>query len=394
MRVWIAGMDGYLGWSLAVYLTAHGFTVAGADKLLRREWVAEVGSVSAIPIAGYEDRIQALRDCFGKQVDFRVGDLTDYDFVRTCLQAFQPDAIVHLAQMPSAPYSMIDPTHSVWTQQNNITTNLNILWAMRDVCPNSHLAKLGTMGEYGQPNLDIPEGYFEVEYRGRRDRLPFPRQAGSFYHLSKVHDSHNTEFACKIWGLAATDIMQGVVFGTQIEAMQDDARLQTRFDFDECFGTALNRFCCQAVISHPLTIYGKGGQTRGYLPLQDSMQCLRIILENPPTAGEYRVFNQFEASYSVAELAQIVVDASYELGIDATIARYENPRIEKAKHYYNPDRHHLTQLGYQPTSAIKAEVLQMLNDLMPHKERIADFRHKVVPEIQWRGARSRSNQLS
>ena len=201
-----------------------------------------------IPICSIDERLAAFRERFGKELIFRDGDLLDYDFLRDFFADFQPDAIVHLAEMPSAPYSMIDQEHAAFTQQNNVIGSLNVLWAMRDVCPHAHLVKLGTMGEYGTPNVDIPEGFFEVEYRGRKDRLPFPRQPGSCYHLTKVHDTHNTMFACRIWGLRATDIMQGVVFGTRIDAMGDDPRLRTRLDFDQCFGTAINRFCCQAVI--------------------------------------------------------------------------------------------------------------------------------------------------
>ena len=242
MRVFIAGIDGYLGWPLAIHLSAHGHEVAGADLLLRRDWVEEVGSVSAQPIASPEERLRAFRERFACDLDFRIGDLTDYGFVERIFAEFQPEAVVHLGQMPSAPYSMIDQAHCVWTQQNNIVNNLNLLWAIKEVAPDAHLVKLGTMGEYGTPNIDIPEGFFDIEYRGRRDRLPFPRQAGSWYHQSKVHDSHNTQFASKIWGLRATDIMQGVVFGTQIPEMGEDLRLRSRLDFDQCFGTAINRF--------------------------------------------------------------------------------------------------------------------------------------------------------
>jgi len=303
MKVFIAGVDGYLGWSLAQYLVVRGHEVAGCDNYFRRDWVAEMGSQSATPIRRMTERLQAFRENFGTNLQFIRGDVTDYNFVWNFFRAFQPEAIVHLAENPSAPYSMIDVHHCVFTQVNNITGTLNILHAMRDVCPHAHLVKLGTMGEYGTPNIDIPEGFFEIEYRGRKDTLPFPRQAGSWYHQTKVHDSNNIMMACKIWGLRSTDIMQGVVYGTRIDEMGNDERLLTRFDFDQCFGTAINRFCAQAVIGHPLTPYGKGHQKRGFLPLRDSMQCLTIAIENPPKKGEYRVFNQFEEVYDLYELA-------------------------------------------------------------------------------------------
>ncbi len=394
MRVFIAGIDGYLGWSLAQYLSARGHEVAGADTFFRRAWVEEVGSVSALPVYSIDERLNAFAERYGKPLNFRAGSLMDYEFLAGYLADFQPDAIVHLGEMPSAPYSMIDQQHAAFTQQNNVIGSLNLLWAMRETCPNAHLVKLGTMGEYGTPNVDIPEGFFEVEFRGRKDYMPFPRQANSFYHLTKVHDTNNTMFACKTWGLRSTDIMQGVVFGTRIDEMGDDPRLCSRLDFDQCFGTAINRFACQTVIGHPLTVYGKGGQTRGFLPLRDSMQCLTIAIEHEPQAGEYRVFNQFEECYTVEELAQKVQQAANEVGIDAEIAYYDNPRTERDTHYYNPDRQHLIDLGYVPTHDVVAEVKIMLQDLLPHRERIMEKRDILVPDIRWNGTRRRSELIA
>lgn len=393
MKIFIAGIDGYLGWALAQHLTTRGHEVAGNDLFLRRQWVEEVGSQSAIPIAEIDERLQAFRERFGKDLSFREGSVLDFAFLRAYLAEFQPDAIVHLAEMPSAPYSMIDQAHAAFTQQNNVVGSLNVLWAMREVCPKAHLVKLGTMGEYGTPNVDIPEGVFEIEYRGRKDTLPFPRQPGSFYHLTKVHDTHNTIFACKIWNLSATDIMQGVVFGTHIDAMGDDPRLRSRLDFDQCFGTAINRFCCQAVIGHPLTLYGVGLQKRGFLPLRDSMQCLTIAIENPPQPGEYRVFNQFEECYTIEELAHKVREAASAVDLEVEIEHIDNPRTEKEEHYYNPDRQHLIDLGYKPTHDVIAEMRIMLKDLLPHRERILARREILIPDIRWDGTRRRSHVI-
>lgn len=390
MRVFIAGIDGYLGWPLAVFLSAHGHEVAGADLMLRRQWVAEVGGISALPIADRQVRSGAFKEQFGVDLDFRVGDLTDYDFVKSCFREFQPEAVVHLGQMPSAPYSMMDQAHCIWTQQNNVINNLNLLWAIKEVTPEAHLVKLGTMGEYGTPNVDIPEGFFDVEFRGRAERLPFPRQAGSWYHQSKVHDSHNTHFASKIWGLRATDIMQGVVFGTQIDEMEDDSRLRTRLDFDQCFGTAINRFCCQAVIGHPLTLFGLGKQKRGFLPLVDSMTCLRLAVENPPEVGEFRVFNQFENAYTISELAYMVQGVAAEIGLNVEIRHYDNPRTELEEHYYNPDRQHLVKLGYQPTRDITAVMNSMMRDLLDNRERIESHADVLIPDIRWDSSRRKS----
>jgi UDP-sulfoquinovose synthase len=390
VRVLIAGIDGYLGWALAQHLAARGHEIAGVDRLLRRQWVEEVGSHSAIPIATIDKRLAAFRECFQAEILFRKGDLQDYPFLKGFFADFQPDAIVHLAEMPSAPYSMIDQQHAAFTQQNNVIGSLNVLWAMKEACPQAHLVKLGTMGEYGTPNIDIPEGFFEVEFRGRKDTIPFPRQANSFYHWSKVHDSNNTMFACRTWGLRATDIMQGVVFGTQTEIVNDDPRLRTRLDFDQCFGTAINRFCCQAVIGHPLTLYGAGGQKRGFLPLRDSMQCLTLAIENPASDGEYRVFNQFEECYTLEELAYLVQTCGNELGLSVEIHHYDNPRTERDHHYYNPDRRHLVELGYQPSHNVKVEIRAMLTDLIPHRKRILEKRDLLVPDIRWDGSKRRS----
>lgn len=393
MRVFIAGIDGYLGWPLAIYLTAYGHEVAGADLMLRRQWVAEVGGISALPLADHQARRQAFQEKFGTELDFRIGDLTDYPFVKGFFEEFRPQAVVHLGQMPSAPYSMIDQAHCVWTQRNNVINNLNLLWAIKEAAPQAHLVKLGTMGEYGTPNVDIPEGFFEVEFRGRKDHLPFPRQAGSWYHQSKVHDSHNTHFASKMWGLRATDIMQGVVFGTRIEEMGDDMRLRSRLDFDQCFGTVINRFCCQAVIGHPLTLFGLGKQKRGFLPLADSMACLRLAVENPPEPGEFRVFNQFENAYAIIELANMVKAVGKEIDMAVEIRHYDNPRTELEDHYYNPDRQHLIDLGYRPTRDIKSVMKQIMLDLMDNKGRIEAHIDVLVPDIRWDGSRKKSEMI-
>jgi UDP-sulfoquinovose synthase len=389
MRMFIAGMDGYLGWSLAQHLSKRGHIVAGADALYRRSWVAEMGSVSAIPIAPIDIRLAALRENTGQDIPFWKCDLRDYGIVERIFREFEPEAVIHLGECPSAPYSMIDRDHTTFVQINNLTTTFNLMFAMRDICPQAHLLKLGTMGEYGTPNVDIPEGFFEVEYRGRKDWMPFPRQAPSWYHWSKVHGSNNIMFACKIWGLRATDVMQGVVFGTRAGAMDEDWRLRTRLDFDQAFGTAINRFCCQAVIEHPLTPYGAGGQVRGFLPLRDSMQCLTLGLENPPAAGEYRVFNQFEETYQIRDLAQIVQKAALTLGLKSDVSPVENPRgaIERQDHHFAPDHSRLRELGYRPTHDVAGEIQEMLEDLVPHRRRIASHKHALLPDVHWDGAR-------
>jgi UDP-sulfoquinovose synthase len=389
MRIFIAGVDGYLGWSLAQYLAARGHAVAGADMFLRRQWVEELESWSAIPISSIEQRLQAFEKRFKQKLHFWEGDLRNYTFVEQIFREFQPEAIVHFGECPSAPYSMVDVEHAVFVQTNNITTTFNLLFAMRNISPQSHLVKLGTMGEYGTPNVDIPEGFFEIEYNGRQDRLPFPRQAGSWYHWSKVHGSNNIMFACKIWNLRATDVMQGVVFGTHIDEMGNDERLLTRLDFDWAFGTVINRFCCQAVIGHPLTVYGLGQQKRGFLPLVESMRCLTLALENPPRVGEYRVFNQFAQVYNICELALKVQKVAHSLGLKVDVGNLENPRDELEKHYYNPQHQHLMGLGYKPSQDVEVEVSVMIQDLLRYRDRIQAKKEILIPELRWNGTREK-----
>lgn len=388
MRVFIAGIDGYLGWSLAQYLTVRGHEVGGADAFFRRAWVEEMGSWSATPVFDIEDRLRAFKEAYDADLRFWNGDLRDTEFVHEVIGDFKPDAVVHLGECPSAPYSMVDVAHATFVQTNNIVGTMNLLGAIKEHAPEAHLIKLGTMGEYGTPNLDIPEGFFEVEYRGRRDTLPFPRQAGSWYHWSKVHGSNNVMFACKMWGLRATDVMQGVVFGTRVHDSKTP-ELLTRIDFDQAFGTAVNRFCCQAVIGHPLTPFGKGHQRRGFLPLRDSMQCLTLALENPPAGPEYRVFNQFAEVYDVTELALKVQKVGAELGLDPEVRNLENPRRELEEHYYNPDHQRLFDLGYEPTHDVEAELRIMISDLAQHADRIEAKKDALIPDVRWDGRRKK-----
>ena len=393
MKILILGIDGYLGWPLALHLAERGHVIAGMDNFARRQWVEEMGSVSAIPIASALDRLYGFRDRFNCELHpYPYSyDMMIYETLCEVLSITKPHVIVHLAECPSASYSMSSPKRAAFVMQNNVIGTLNLLHAMRDRAPKAHLVKLGTMGEYGTPNLDIPEGFFAPDMIckdgvWRVADLPFPRKAGSWYHWSKVHDSMNVMFACETWGLRSTDIMQGVVYGTRIDAMGEDKRLKTRLDFDECFGTVINRFVCQALVGHPLTIYGDvGKQTRGFLPLRDSMQCLTLAIDNPPEDGEYRVFNQFEDTYSVLDLAAFVQLVGARKGLEVEIGHYEMPRAEMQEHYYSPDHTNLLQLGYVPTSDMKSELSHMFEDLSPHVDRIRDHADVLIPEVRWTG---------
>jgi len=333
MRVLILGGDGYLGWPTAMRFSGRGHDVAVVDNFARRRWVDEVGGDSLTPIVPLNERIEAWREASGKRIQSYVGDLAEDTVAADVVVDFQPDTIIHYGEQPSAPWSMRSVDHAVTTQQNNVIGSLKLLWAMRDHTPNAHLIKLGTMGEYGTPNIDIEEGFIEITHNGRTDVLPFPKMPGSLYHLSKVHDSHNIHFACRVWGLRATDLNQGVVYGIETPEGKLDERLMTRFDYDEAFGTALNRFCVQAVVGRPLTVYGVGGQTRGFLNIVDTLQCVELTANNPAGTGEYRVFNQFTETFTVAGLAEKVKHAGAEVGITVTIDNLQNPRFELEEHY-------------------------------------------------------------
>jgi UDP-sulfoquinovose synthase len=384
-------MDGYIGWSLAMHLAKRGHIVSGVDNFSRRANVESLGSHSAIPILDMQERLSAFKRIHGQNISFFEGDLLDYDFLADIVKQTQPDSIVHLAEQPSAPFSMINRDHAIYTQHNNIEGNLNVLYAMKEFVPESHLVKLGTMGEYGTPNIDIPEGFFEIEFRGRKDTLPFPRQPNSLYHLSKVHDSANIMFACRVWKLCSTDIMQGVVYGTRTQEMIDDS-LMTRFDFDESFGTVINRYCAEAVAGLPLTPYGQGKQKRGFIDLVDSIQCLTIATENPAARGEYRVFNQLDEVYTIVELAERVVKAASKLGIDAKIQNLQNPRMEKEEHYYEVDHEHLRKLGFKPIRTLEKTLDIMLKDLSKYKQRVLEKSQAILPKTTWH--RSLANDVA
>ena len=293
-----------------------------------------------------------------------------------------PDAVMHYGEQPSAPYSMISRRHAVNTQQTNVIGTLNLLFSLRDRVPDCHLVKLGTMGEYGTPNIDIEEGFIEIEHKGRKDTLPYPKLPGSIYHLSKVHDSHNIHFATRIWGLRATDLNQGVVYGIETDETTLDERLCTRFDYDEIFGTALNRFCTQAVIGHPLTVYGKGGQTRGYLNIRDTLQCVELAVTNPARRGEFRVFNQFTEQFTIMELAELAKRSAEQVGLEVTIDHFPNPRVELEEHYYNAVNTKLRDLGLKPHYLGEELVRSMLSTIDRYKDRVVT--RAIAPKTQWK----------
>ena len=383
-KIMILGADGYLGWPLSLRMLAKGNEVLGIDNMVTRRSVEEVGSASALPIGSPEDRIKAARKKFGAEINFINGDITNFDFLYKSIKEFKPDTIVHFAEQRSAPYSMIDVKHAGYTMTNNIVGTINLIYAIKDLGLNSHVVKMGTMGEFGTPKFDIPEAAFvDVEINGKKDKITTPKWAGSWYHWTKVHDTNNLLFASRLWSITATDIMQGPVYGTRSSEINSEA-LFTRFDFDEIWGTVVNRYCVEAVLGEPLTPYGKGGQVRGFLSLQDSMDALTLLIENPPEEGEYRAVNQFMELLSVNEIAEIVKAESAKLGIEATIKNVENPRVEAEQHYYNPERKVLPSLGFKLKVKMKDGIGQILKDLMPYKKSIEKYRNVIMPKTKWK----------
>jgi UDP-sulfoquinovose synthase len=281
---------------------------------------------------------------------------------------------------------MIDRKHAVFTQMNNVVGTLNVLFAIRELQPDCHLIKLGTMGEYGTPDIDIEEGYIRVEHNGRSDLLPFPKQPGSFYHLSKVHDSHNIMFVCKVWGLRATDLNQGIVYGTMTDEVALDEALINRLDYDEVFGTVLNRFCVQAAIGQPLTVYGKGGQTRGFLDIRDTVRCIELACLHPAARGECRVYNQFTEQFSVMDIALKVKEAGKDLGIKVEIDHIPDPRVEAEQHYYNARHSKLLDLGLQPHYLSDSLLDSLMNITLRYRDRVDTT--MMLPQVNWREPRN------
>ena len=381
MRILITGGDGFCGWPTALYLSRKGHDIAVLDSGIRRDWDRELGSNSLVPIASLEERTKEWKKYAGASFIAYHVDMRDYDALAKTVGEFAPDAIVHFAEQRSAPYSMIDRDHAVFTQTNNVVGTLNLLYVMKEIAPDCHLIKLGTMGEYGTPNIDIEEGYITISYKGRVDTLPYPKQPPSMYHLSKVHDSHNIMFACRTWRLRATDLNQGVVYGVQTEETRLHPLLANRMDYDQVFGTALNRFCVQAAAAHPLTVYGSGGQTRGFINIQDTVRCIEIAALHPADPGEFRVFNQFTEEFSVHDLAAKVQAVAATMDIRAELQHVPNPRVESERHYYHAAHTKLLELGLTPHWLSDETIREIIEMAQEHQTRIR--LQTIMPTVTW-----------
>lgn len=381
MRVLILGGDGYLGWPTAMALAAKGDEVVVADNYLRRNIARQTCSEALIEGPNLHDRAHHFETVSGHKVEVRIGDCADFQFMRKLFSEFQPDAVVHYAEQPSAPYSMMNRESAQLTFSNNLQSTFNVIWSLLEFAPDCQLVKLGTMGEYGTPNIDIEEGWIDIPSKGRQDRFLFPRQAGSLYHTTKVLDTDLLWFYVRTYGLRVTDLMQGPVYGLSSDEADLDPRLAPNFHYDDIFGTVVNRFLVQAVAGVPLTVYGKGGQVRGYLNLRDTLQCVELALRNPVGKGELRILNQFTEQLSVNQIADKVREAGSRVGLKVEVQSIDNPRKEKEEHYYNAMHHGLLELGLQPNFMTEDVLVAMLEAVLRHREAI-DTR-KIMPRVGW-----------
>lgn len=381
MKILILGADGYLGWPTSIHLSAHGHEVMAVDNYMRRNLSREQNSEPLFDVPNLHRRAELWRKKSGKDIAVRIGDLCDWDFVSAIFQEFKPDALIHYAEQPSAPYSMKDRATATLTFNNNLGVTFNVIQAVHEFVPDCHIVKLGTMGEYGTPNIDIEEGWLNVEHKGRSQKFLFPRAAGSLYHTTKVLDTDLLWFYVRTWGLRATDLMQGPVYGLETYENEGDESLYPFLNYDELFGTVINRFMVQAVAGYPLTVYGKGGQTRGYLNIKDTLQCLRLSIENPANKGELRIFNQFVETFSVNDIANRVQASGKRLGIDVSVKNLPNPRKEMEEHYYNPAHTGLLELGLEPHYLTDERMDEMMRQIIRYKDRIQT--DCIFRDVKW-----------
>jgi UDP-sulfoquinovose synthase len=381
MRILILGGDGYLGWPTAMHFSARGDEVMVVDNFAKRRWELEEGIEPLIPIPTLHRRIARWKEVTGKEIVLKVGDLCNHRFVYTMMEEFKPDAIVHYGEQPSAPYSMQSREKAVYTQTNNVVGNLNVLFAMRHTCPDAHLVKLGTMGEYGTPNIDIEEGWIDIDHNGRSDTMLYPKKPHSFYHLSKVHDSHNIEFACRVWGMRSTDLNQGVVYGIDTDETAMDPDFRTSFHYDDVFGTVLNRFLVQAAVQSPLTVYGSGSQTRGFLNIRDTIRCIELAVDNPADRGDFKIYNQFTEQFSVLDLAHMVQATAKRAGVEVELAHLENPRVEQEHHYYNAKHSKLVDLGLEPNLLDESALDRMFDEVRRNSGHVNPA--VFFPRVKW-----------
>ncbi len=382
MKIIIFGADGYLGWPTAMKFASDGYDIIAVDNYLRRKIAKDTQSEALIDNPTLEERANNYKSISGKNIKVEIGDCANYEFVKNLFKTYKPDAVIHYAEQPSAPYSMIGYKESFLTLRNNLDTTLNIIFGVIEESPDCHIVKLGTMGEYGTPNIDIEEGWIEIEHNKRKDKFLFPRQAGSLYHTTKIMDTDLLWFYVRAHGIKVTDLMQGPVYGISIPEAKTSDDLLPNFHYDDIFGTVLNRFLVQAVAGVPLTVYGEGGQTRGYLNINDTIACVKLSIENPPNNADLRIFNQFTETFSVNDLANKIKNVGDGLDLNVEIKNYPNPRKELEEHYYNPKHTGLIKLGLNPIYLTDELIREMLGMVLKYKDKIDES--KILPRVKWK----------
>lgn len=393
-RILILGGDGYLGWPTALHFSSRDHDVTVVDNYLRRSLSDKLNVSSLFSVPLLEERAKVWKEKTGRNIKVVIGDLKNAETMRSLFDGTvvyrwprdaefsgKPETIIHYAEQPSAPFSMMDHESANITLLNNLLVTNNLMYAVRDYSPNSHIIKLGTMGEYGTPNIDIEEGWIEIEHKSRKDKFLFPRQASSIYHTTKIMDTDLLWLGVRMWDLRVTDLMQGPVYGIGTEEMSLDDRLGTHFSYDYVFGTVINRFIVQAVSGHPLTIYGSGEQTRGYLDIKDTIQCVSLAEKQPARSGELRIFNQIVETFTVNQLAKLVQDAGRELGFSSELQHMSNPRKEAESHYYNPTYTGLRDLGLKPNLLTVKSLTEMYRLVGKYKSNIK--REAIFIPLNW-----------
>jgi len=381
MKILILGGDGYLGWPTAMHLSTNGHEIAVVDNYIRRIICRNENVEPLFDTPNLNQRVRLWKEISGHDIEVFIGDLAQWDFVEEVFKNFSPNAIIHYAEQPSAPYSMLNRRAATLTLQNNLMVTANVIFAVKAFCPDAHIIKLGTMGEYGTPNIDIEEGWLEIEHKNRKDKFLYPRQAGSLYHTTKIMDTDLLWFYVRMWNLRVTDLMQGPVYGLFTDENEYHDRLLPFFNYDELFGTVLNRFVIQAVANYPLTVFGKGGQTRGFLNIKDTINCIGLTVNNPPEKGELRIYNQFTETFSIIELAKRVQAVGNQLGMSVEIKSVENPRKEAEDHYYNPTHTGLLELGLQPNYLTDEILARLIEFVLKHKRNIKQ--DQIYRRVKW-----------
>jgi nucleoside-diphosphate-sugar epimerase len=382
----VTGADGYLGWPTSVRIADRtDERVVLVDNHARRDWVAEVGSRSAVPVADIEERLSAVREVHGlENLSFAEGDLTDADFVDRLLRVHEPSTVVHTAAQPSAPYSQIDRDRANFTQHNNMQATRNLLWGLEETGQtDTHFVETTTTGVYGAPEFPIPEGGATMENQGERDEVPFPAMAGSWYHLTKSHDAANIRLAHKQFDIPVSDVRTAIVYGTETEETRSDDRLKTRFDFDYYFGTVTHRFCAQAVAGYPVTVYGRGEQRKPFVSLEDAAEGLaRLALADPDDReDDLTVYNQVTRAISIVEVANTIADVGSEFGYDVDVEHFENPRDEDETHAMEIENDRYDGLIDGPEQSFEEGVRDVFESLSRHEETVAAHQDRFLPGV-------------